>query len=227
LALGRAGAIWEDWHDVLGVADVEQRTSSDNSVATHTTKSPTDLFSDDDDILAEIPLATSRTQAHDLDLERTRYTVRLAHVMDNDAAALLAVRLYLELSSDHTLARWRCHGRAALGLAGDEPAYHFEMSQNCWNHPAVHSPARPGHLTPGSASTVSSGCSVDTPSDGQSPAAMEQVYVPTTEDFNLADSQPWLHVDTIRPITPKFPDAERPFERAAISVRWGVGETMD
>lgn len=165
---------------------------------------PAGLYEDEDDILGEIARQTSHTRSNDLDIETARWTMRLAHVMDDDAAALLAVRLYLELAPEHTFETWHAHGREELGLTGPEPIFFFGLSQNGWNYPTVFSPAThtpAGHETPASVSSASSPRVPLTPPDGASPAALESALIPAfkNDEFAIEGLSPWPTVEVPGP----------------------------
>ncbi|GJE97313.1 hypothetical protein PsYK624_135290 [Phanerochaete sordida] len=184
--------VWTDWHDVLGTAVVDRQSQQNRAAARagrsvaavrptlHPSSYPTNytwatstdhLYADEDESEALLREAAahadwSRVRAqHNVEVVGTRWTLRTAHVMDDDAAALLAARLHLAQSPYNTLEDWRESGCAALG-SGDGPAYHFLASQNGWNWPRAQSPA--GHRSP-EASPPSSVSSVVTPPDDPFP----------------------------------------------------------
>ena len=170
-----------DWHDVLvqAAVSIQSHARAERGAAACGIEDPVDLYADDEneDELTAISTLAEAWWHNGQDMEAVRIIMHHAHVMDTDAAEILAAALFLAQSYTHTLEKWRAYGRRTVGLVWDEPSYHFTLSQNCWNYPMVHSPVGRGAQTPYTLSPSSSACSVVTPLDGTSPPPLVSAYM--------------------------------------------------
>ena len=221
-----------DWHDVLEQATVSKQARArdvahaERSATKCGTEDPVDLYADDkdeDELTAISALAEARW--HDAqDAAAVRTITRHAHVIDADAADILAAAIFLAQSNDHTLEKWRAYGRRAVGLVWAEPSYHFTLSQNCWNYPMVHSPVGRGAHTPYTLSPPSSTCSVITPSDGMSPPPLVSAYMPTIHYDQLAvHGESWTYSDFADPAEHKVAAMQEPLVKMEMVVHSGAG----